>query len=424
MPQTQAAGGSPPRWSTATRSRATAARTRLTLKRDLPLPHGCEGDRAELRRRLQPEARLAASFAGSGLHARDRRGRRGERGQGAVDLRDPRARPLPPADQADETTRRLHRPADDAVLLPDPAEHARRHGRSDNPAGSGPYYIAEHVANQRIVLKRNPFYRGERPANVDQMVWTTGESVEACLLAVEQDRVDFCGQPGAPRDSWRALAGKYGINRPGGQLFVAPRSRRGHSRSTTIGPPSGDRARSRSRRRSTSRSTDRRMVRPFGYLGGKRTDQMLPPALARPASIYPLGGADVVAARRWYARARVKPSEARLLHGEPSAARRGRADPRVQPQADRHRPRGEVLRISTSLAEKAATPGEPFDLVHARLGRRLCRRGVVLGAAPRPRPPSTRVSTSTTRACSGASMQRTASPVKRVGRPGPTSTST
>ena len=37
------------------------------------------------------------------------------------------------------------------------------------------------------------------------------------------------------------------------------------------------------------------MVRPFGYLGGKRTDQMLPPALGRPTSIYPLGGSDVVA---------------------------------------------------------------------------------------------------------------------------------
>ena len=40
----------------------------------------------------------------------------------------------------------------------------------DNPAGSGPYYIAERVVNQRIVLRRNPYYRGDRPANVDQIV--------------------------------------------------------------------------------------------------------------------------------------------------------------------------------------------------------------------------------------------------------------
>ena len=128
------------------------------------------------------------------------------------------------------------------------------------------------------------------------------------------------------------------------------------------------------------------MVRPFGYLGGKRTDQMLPPALARPASIYPLGGADVVAARRWYARARVQAEQARVLHGGPSAARRGRGDPRVQPQADRHRPRGEVLLDLASLAEKAATPGEPFDLVILGWASRLCRRRVVHGAAPGPGP--------------------------------------
>ena len=39
----------------------------------------------------------------------------------------------------------------------------------DNPAGSGPYYVAERIVNQRIVLKRNPYYRGDRPANVDQV---------------------------------------------------------------------------------------------------------------------------------------------------------------------------------------------------------------------------------------------------------------
>ena len=72
-----------------------------------------------------------------------------------------------------------------------------RPGSTTRPARA-PTTSPSGSANQRIVLKRNPFYRGERPANVDQMVWTTGESVEACLLAVEEDRADLCGQPGAP----------------------------------------------------------------------------------------------------------------------------------------------------------------------------------------------------------------------------------
>ena len=143
-------------------------------------------------------------------------------GKAAVDLRRPRARPLPAADPAHEAARRLHRPADDAVLLPGPARTRRSIRAGRQPAGSGPYYVAERVVNQRIVLKRNPYYRGDRPANVDQVVWTIGMSREDCLLATEQDRIDHCVDS-APSTAYRALAERYGINRPGGQFFVSPR---------------------------------------------------------------------------------------------------------------------------------------------------------------------------------------------------------
>src|SRR5207253_3800863 len=42
----------------------------------------------------------------------------------------------------------------------------------NDPLGSGPYYVASRVPGRQVVLKRNPFYRGPRPANVDQAVWT------------------------------------------------------------------------------------------------------------------------------------------------------------------------------------------------------------------------------------------------------------
>ena len=38
----------------------------------------------------------------------------------------------------------------------------------ENPLGSGPYYIASRVPNRQVVLERNRFYRGSRPANVDR----------------------------------------------------------------------------------------------------------------------------------------------------------------------------------------------------------------------------------------------------------------
>ena len=178
----------------------------------------------------------------------------------------------------------------------------------DNPAGSGPYYVAERIVNQRTVLRRNPYYRGERPANVDQIVWTIGGSLQDCQRAVEEDRTDFCGQPGAPREAWRGLADKYGINRPNGQLFVRPSLSTwyyafNHSRPAFRGPGQIP------LKKAINFAIDRpALARTFGYLAGRRTDQMLPPALARAESIYPLGGANPAAARRWYAKARFKPT--------------------------------------------------------------------------------------------------------------------
>lgn len=208
------------------------------------------------------------------------------------------------AKRAEDFTARLTLPFFCPILPDTPADPRG----IDNPAGSGPYYIAERIVNQRTVLRRNPYYRGERPANVDQMVWTVGDSLQECQHAVEDDRTDFCGQPGAPREAWRALADKYGVNRPNGQLYVRPSLGTwfyafNQSRPAFRGPGQIP------LKKAINFAIDRpALARTFGYLAGKRTDQMLPPALARAESIYPLGGANPAAARRWYAKARFKPT--------------------------------------------------------------------------------------------------------------------
>ena len=106
----------------------------LHVEADVPLPHRRQGDRAELRRRVQSGCATQARVAGDRLHARDRRRHVGDRRQGAIDLRRPRARPLPAPDQADQAGRGLHRPTLDAVLLPDPAEHADHRDQRPRPA--------------------------------------------------------------------------------------------------------------------------------------------------------------------------------------------------------------------------------------------------------------------------------------------------
>ena len=228
----------------------------------------------------------------------------------------------------------------------------------DTPVGSGPYYVAERIVNQRILLKRNPYYSGNRPANVDQVVWTFN-SFETCLLAVEQDRIDYCypGISRVPRD----LAERYGINRPDGQFFVGPAPATwylafNHDRPAFRGP--GQIA----LKKAINYAIDRpELARAFGYLGGKRTDQMLPPALARAESIYPLAGSDYATARKWLRRAKHQPSDL-VLYADNSPL--GVALSQIivfnidRIGIDVHVKYFDI----NALADKVATRGEPFDL--------------------------------------------------------------
>ncbi len=103
------------------------------------------------------------------------------------------------------------------------------------------------------------------------------------------------------------------------------------------------------------------MARTFGYLGGKRTDQMLPPALARPASIYPLEGADPATARKWLARATIKPTTLVLY-----ANNTPQGVALAQTLVHNLKQIGIDVQVKyfyfNVVAAKIATPGEPFDL--------------------------------------------------------------
>jgi ABC-type transport system substrate-binding protein len=179
----------------------------------------------------------------------------------------------------------------------------------ENPPGSGPYYIAERVLNRQTVLRRNPFYRGQRPANVDEIVHSVGMTPDACAAAVEQDRVDYCLFAPFPDATVRRLVQQYGINQKGGRFFVAPGLATwylafNHDRPAFKG------ARQIPLAKAINFAIDRpALSRAFGYLFGRRTDQMLPPALGRDASIYPLTGADPATALKWLKKARYRPAK-------------------------------------------------------------------------------------------------------------------
>ena len=112
--------------------------------------------------------KLAVAGSSRRLPARDRgRGRRHRR-QGADDLRRQGARTVHAADPDDEAPARPGLAPDDALLLSDRGQHPAYRDRQ--PARLGPYYVASRVPNRQVVLERNRFYRGPRPANVDQFV--------------------------------------------------------------------------------------------------------------------------------------------------------------------------------------------------------------------------------------------------------------
>jgi ABC-type oligopeptide transport system substrate-binding subunit len=159
----------------------------------------------------------------------------------------------------------------------------------DNPPGSGPYYIAERIVNRQVVLRRNRFYRGGRPANVDEIVFTI-RPAEACRLAVEQNQIDYCAV--IPPGAFPGVAATYGINHPGGQFllnlvlstsfFVF-----NHDRPAFKGPGQIP------LKKAINYALDRpALTRAFGELAGRRTDQKLPPVMGRDADVYPLKGAD------------------------------------------------------------------------------------------------------------------------------------
>ena len=231
----------------------------------------------------------------------------------------------------------------------------------DTPAGSGPYYVFSKTVNRQVVLKRNPYYRGGRPANVDGVVLTVGETRDACLADIAQDRIDYCSPPGVPPSAFRDLAATYGINK--GQFFVSP------SPTTIYFAFNHDRPAFKGAGRiplekAINYAIDRRaLARALGYLAGKRTDQMLPSVLGPDESIYPLTGADPTTARRWLAKAKHKPTQLVLYASDSTTGVQAAQDfafemKRIGIEVDIH------YFNRDTLFQKIATRGEPFDVAY------------------------------------------------------------
>ena len=285
------------------------------------------------------------------------------------------------------------------ILPHTPTDRAHR----NDPAGSGPYYVQERVVNQRIVLKRNPYYRGDRPANVDQ---------------VALDVRNLRGLPGRRRaepdrlllPGYRASAptpGREVRHQPARRAVLRQSLTSGlpSSRSTTTDPRSTAPARSRSRRRSTTQSTDRRWP-----ASSATSAPSAPTSCSRPRSPAPRASTR--------SKAPTPPPRGNGSHGRRSNRARSSSTRTTAPQGVAIaqtlvydlKQIGIDVQVKyfflNALAARVATRGEPFD---------LALNGWIPDYADRPASSShcstgqrTAASTWTTRAWTGASRRRTA----------------
>jgi peptide/nickel transport system substrate-binding protein/oligopeptide transport system substrate-binding protein len=240
--------------------------------------------------------------------------------------------------------------------------------RAIDPAlGSGPYYIASHVPNRQIVVKRNPFYHGRRRAHVYRIVWRIGLDGEACRAAVDRNEVDYCGFTGVPTGDYAELVRRYGINRKGGRFFSNPELRTDYYAFNHDRPAFAGRGQI-PLKKAINLALDRHaLVRAVGFPVGRPTDQILPRAIGRDVAIYPVGSvtsASLRKARKLVAKARLSPAKLVLYAFDlpvPAAAARI-----FKSNLRRIGIEVEVKSFSIdALYDRVSTRGEPYDITQA-----------------------------------------------------------
>ena len=166
-------------------------------------------------------------------------------------------------------------------------------GVSAPMVSAGPYYIKEWTQKRSALLVRNPYWKNNaepwkslgRPANVDAISYTFGNSTAATKLRLDKNETDLGGIPPA---AVADLVQQYGINK--GRFFIRKNLVFWYLAMNNSSALFQGNAKLR---QAVNWAIDRpQIVRQHGYLGGGRTDQILPPGMPgyRDWNIYPLTG--------------------------------------------------------------------------------------------------------------------------------------
>jgi ABC-type oligopeptide transport system substrate-binding subunit len=229
---------------------------------------------------------------------------------------------------------------------------------------AGPYYVAAHVPNEEVLLRRNPGYRGSRARRPDAIRILNRGGDERALGRVERGEADYVP---AEIDSAtaRRMEARYG---PGSTAAKA-----GHQRFFVHTAPQLDHIvfntsrgpfRSVRLRRAVNFALDRRTISRQGFFDGlpsQPTDQYIPPSMPgfRDADIYPFTP-DLATARRLAGDRR----RAAFLYtlGGPSFARGARV---IKANLARIGIDVQIVNQGDKLFEQVQNEDEPYDMVMA-----------------------------------------------------------
>jgi peptide/nickel transport system substrate-binding protein len=231
--------------------------------------------------------------------------------------------------------------------------------------GSGPYYISRFVPDSQIVLRRNRYYKGTRPHNVDRVVVTMTGDVDTDIKAVEDGQADVLGIE-IPSELRSGLAQLYGVNR--GQFFRIRGLDTGALVLNTSGTLFKDNPALRQAVNFAVDRTEIARAAPSGLLSRTPTDQIMPRRIPgwRDYRLYPLAGPDLLRARR-LAQGNLRGGRA-ILWATPATAP-GRSIWPAQTQlvvSDLHAIGLDVevkVMAADVLDARAGSPGAPYDML-------------------------------------------------------------
>src|SRR5579862_1411375 len=161
--------------------------------------------------------------------------------------------------------------------------------------GAGPYYIASRTVGKQLVLKTNPFYKGNRPHRASTIIITMNTNAQQTFLQVSNGTYAL-DPSGLDNPSAAAqLAKQYGINKS--RFFVHPTPETDYIALNTTRGAFGSAA----VRKAVNYAIDRpALLRVRGFLGGKRTTEILPQSLTGGVynqHLYPIAGAKAAKAK-------------------------------------------------------------------------------------------------------------------------------